>query len=134
MNKENQKKLPKTWEEWVEDNLIVNEFFINNLCEILRTGIRRRFSFHDANLLSSHEDAKGLLALIKLKRLRDTYNNGEIDYNDYSFKYSICVTDGKIKKILTTYKMFFLSFKTRELRDEFLKNFEELIIEAKMWL
>lgn len=135
MNKENQKILPKTWKEWVKNNnQAINEFFINDLSEICRTPGKERELFYDDNLLSSHEDAKGLLALIKLKRLRDTYNNGEIDFTKTSFKYCIVIKRDEIVTFQTMTIKYFLSFKTKELRDEFLNNFRDLIIEAKMWL
>lgn len=130
------KELPKTWEEWVKTNpYIKEEFYISTLSTVEvqdNYGNRNKFCY---NNLSSKEDAEGLLALIKLKRLKDCYNDGwEPDFNLCDDKFCICLLRDKISTHKTWHQHYFLTFRTQELRDTFLNNFRDLIEEAKMWL
>ena len=131
------RKLPKTWEEWVETNpYIEEEFYISTLSTVDvqdNYGDRSKFCY---NNLSTKEDAEGLLALIKLKRLRDCYNDGwEPDWEDGTqLKFCISLNCNEIIPYSSHHQHYFLAFRTQELRDEFLYNFRDLIEEAKMWL
>lgn len=130
------KELPKTWEEWVKTNPYVKEeFYINTLSEVEvqdNHGDRSKFCY---NNLSSKEDAEGLLALIKLKRLRDCYNDGwEPDWEYDENKFCIEFSENKIESTKHITDKTFLVFRTEELKDEFLNNFRDLIEKAKMWL
>jgi hypothetical protein len=130
------KKLPKTWEEWVELNpTIKEEFYIHTLSTVESHNHDKRCTFHYNNL-SSKEDAEGLLTLIKLKRLRDCYNDGwQPDWGDETkLKFCISLNYNNITSHSTWCQQHFLAFRTLELRDEFLNNFEDLIAKAKMWL
>jgi hypothetical protein len=130
-----EKKLPKTWEEWVEMNSIIKEEYFINTCgkvDSHQDGIRCGLHY---NNLSSKEDAESLLALIKLKRLRDCYNDGWLgDFKNGESKFCIEFNSDKIIKSLCINCNTFLSFRTQELRDEFLNNFRDLIEKSKMWL
>jgi hypothetical protein len=129
-------KLPKTWEEWVEKNPeIKKEFFINTCSKVdsQQDGIRCDLHY---NNLSSKEDAEGILALIKLKRLRDYYNKGwEPDWkNESQLKFCISLNYNNIDTHSSWCQHHFLAFRTPKLRDEFFDNFQELIEKAKMWI
>lgn len=131
------KRLPKTWEEWVEMNPeIKEEFFINTCSNIEYHPHGEKRSTIHYNNLSSKEDAEGLLALIKLKRLRDCYNDGwEPDWdNEHQSKFCIFFKWHNLATGTTLFHHYILTFKTEELRDEFLNNFKELIKKAKMWI
>lgn len=131
------KGLPKTWEEWVEMNPeIKEEFFINTCSNIEYHPHGEKRSTIHYNNLSSKEDAEGLLALIKLKRLRDYYNDGwEPNWNnDGEIKFCIVFCSNKIELTIHINDNTFLAFRTQELRNEFYNNFEDLINKAKMWL
>lgn len=132
-----EKKLPQTWEEWVKMNsYIKEEFYINTLSEVIvQNHFEKRGKFNYNNL-SSKEDAEGILALIKLKRLRDYYNDGwEPHWEDgIEPKYCIELSSNKIIKSTCYNCNNFLAFRTHELRDEFMNNFSDLIEKAKMWL
>lgn len=86
--------------------------------------------------LSNCKDAEGLLALIKLKRLRDSYNEGwEPRWEDGNeAKFCIELSSNKIINSTCYNCNTFLAFRTKELKDEFFNNFKELIEKAKMWL
>lgn len=130
-------ELPKTWEEWVEMNPVVNgEFYIDSMSKICYQQYSERLRERDCINLSSSEDAEGLLALIKLKRLRDCYNDGwEPDWED-DIQPKFCIVSNFNKTNCVTFwnSNSFFSFKNAELRDEFLNNFRDLIEKAKMWL
>lgn len=132
-----EKKLPKTWEGWVKMYPEVNgEFYIDKHAHISITKDDLFRCWGDQNLLSSKEDAEGLLALIKLKRLRDCYNDGwKPDWeDDMQPKFCIDLDLNKTNCVTFWNSNSFLSFKNAELRDEFINNFKELIEKAKMWL
>lgn len=130
-------KLPKTWEGWVEMNPEIKEEFFINTCSSIeyQPHGEKRGTLHYNNLFSK-EDAEGLLALIKLKRLRDCYNDRwEPDWNnDSETKFCIVFCSNKIELTIHINDNTFLAFRTQELRNEFFNNFKDLINKAKMWL
>ena len=71
-------------------------------------------------------------ALRRLIELRDVYNDGWVpDWNEENTKYTITNTRNKIDKSHSIYGNYILTFKTHELRVEFLSNFAQLIETAK---
>lgn len=130
-----EKKLPKTWEEYCEmHDVQIGESWINahsHVAEINYT--RPRDSENDKNLLPNIIYSKAMLALCQLIQLRDYYNDGWTpDYNNLSFyKYCIDVALNKINCTTNVVNQRILAFKTAELRDEFAKNFKDLIEIAK---
>lgn len=63
---------------------------------------------------------------------REVYRQGwKPDWEDTSVKYVIRNNDNKIDKGCYNSISFILSFQSREIRDEFLENFKDLIEEAK---
>lgn len=128
-------KLPKTWEEFCEQNPSKIEYYIDN-CSIIKghnglDGLRR--SDKDRNLLSTIEDAEAHLALIQLHRLRDVYRQGwKPDYSNINEKrWVIYYCNNTIN--ITDYTAIhrFLSFPTKEIAEQFLENFKNLIELAK---
>ena len=63
------KKLPNTWEEWVEQNPMVKDEYYIGCSNILHVDNMKRTNGIYNHLLSTKEDAEAILALIKLKRL-----------------------------------------------------------------
>lgn len=120
--------LPKSWKEqekvkgyYINGNSIINDFSLS-------------FSNNKANrnVFFSKDEAKAALALAQLSQLKKIYNDGwEPDWVKSKIKYSIVFMENEIKTINTIYWQAFLTFKTPEIRDEFLKNFKDLIMEAK---
>lgn len=127
--KESKKELPKTWKECCElvkeKECVTNNSFIRKI---------------DFDIITDNEQnslpkglGKPMLALCQLLVCREIYRQGwKPDYNDEcSKKYSIESNNEVITKNIhyTTSKV--LSFQSPEITDEFLKNFRDLIEEAK---
>ena len=128
-------KLPKTWKEFCEthpiregesyinaESTFNNTFLIEDTCRNYVT---------DRNLLPNEDYAKAMLALCQLIQLRDCYNDGWVpDWNNYASKYYIASVNNTIYSATVGYSRV-LSFKTKELCDEFPNNFKDLIEIAK---
>ena len=128
------KELPNTWEEWVEQNKkIYSEYYMAADSEVYNIKEGERNINSDSNLLSKEKDAKAILALIKLKRLRDTYRQGWIpDWkNNSEIKYCIEYYEEILCRNAHTNITRFLSFQSNEIRDKFYTNFKDLIEIAK---
>ena len=100
-------KLPKTWEEFCEHNKV------------------------NINVPRGH------LALMQLHQLRDCYRQGWIpDWSDCENKYCIiydsvyCNTNYNHSIAVHTHTNEFLTFQSREIAQEFLNNFKDLIEQA----
>ena len=129
-------KLPKTWEEFCEQNSVNNpEYYINGYSEIKKVidYPRDRGSHVDRNLLSTIEDTEKYRALIQLHRLRDVYRQGWVpDWgNTLITKYCIVSSLNDLDIYRYTQVAHFLAFQSQEVAEEFLKNFKDLIEIAK---
>lgn len=132
-------ELPKTWEEFCKKITKKEEPWYNRLewyisddCEISyvnRSDWRNREE--DKNLLPSKEAAEAHLALMQLHQLRDYYRQGWVpDWSNNDLKFGI-VTNGKKASIGTGISFnYFLSFQSREIAEQFLENFRDLIEKA----
>ena len=127
-------KLPKTWEEFCENNKSAKgDFYIREDSYIERINIPlKRDVYGERNLLPSKESAEAHLALMQLERLRDCYRGGwEPDWSDGEPKYVILNYMGKISPYRAWSISHILSFQQEELRDKFFDNFKDLIETAK---
>lgn len=128
--------LPKTWEEYCEKHPIqLGEAYISDgEAKVVESkdseGVRRDSEF-ESDLLASKEQAESVLAFIKL--LRDCYNEaiehqwcGEAVYIVWN-KVTHCV---EISKATSTYHRV-MAFKTKDLAQKFLDNFRDLLELAK---
>lgn len=125
-------ELPKSWGELD----IVQGFFVNGESEIKEINETRDKILAvegNRNVFPNREEAEACLALAQLCQLRDRYNGGwKPDWkNEKELKYVIEIFWGNIVKREYDCRYKVLAFKTEELRDEFLKNFRELIWIAK---
>lgn len=119
-------RLPKTWEDFCNNNPVSDkEACIAYNSNINTVSSRPRVSTVDRNTLPSYKAAKAHRALMQLHQLRDCYR-GNVD--PYECRYAIVrvLSSIVVVKDLTA----FLSFPTRELAEEFLTNFKDLIEEA----
>lgn len=126
-------KLPKTWEEFCEQNEIKRgECLIDDYGYIKEILADKRYGTIDKNILPNKQAAEAHLALMQLHQLRDCYRQGwKPDYKDiYCSKYSIVLNKGIPYVDSFTCTNIFLSFQSREIAKEFLNNFRELIEEA----
>ena len=125
-------KLPKTWEEFCEQNKIKkNEYYLDACSCIVGAFIRERCKDSDRNVLPNKQAAEAHLALMQLHQLRDCYRQGWIpDWNNISGKYCIRKIDNSYSIIYYANLVTFLSFQSKEIAHEFLTNFLELIEQA----
>ena len=112
---------PKTYEEitiiegyWINDDSVIKEY------------TKGTNEPENHNVFKTFKQAESARAKAKLSQEMAVYNDGwEADYSDGSLKYVIKRRCSSITTD-TAYNYYqFLSFKTPELADEFLQNFEE---------
>lgn len=135
--REKERKLPKSWEEFFNMYPITNkEFYIDDFSRVFdRTEVGdEQNSDEYKNMLPDREMAEAVLALCQLIQLRDRYNGDWVpDWNDgdeekYTIEFRRTTT---IVDFHETYSTSPLYFKTKKLRDEFLRNFSPLIEKLK---
>ena len=120
------KGLPKTWEELEE----VKGYYTSNISKISEYG--GDVNFTNRNTFKTEEQAKAAIAMAQLSQLMHVYNDGWIsDWSDSNSKYTIEIFRECVYSSSYCETRKFLAFKTSEIRDEFLKNFKSLILEAK---
>ena len=130
------KKLPNTWEKWVELNSkVADEYFVADNCIIKRINLEIRTFNVDDNLLATQKEAEAILALIKLKRLRDTYRQGWVpDWAIDDAKHCIERFKGDFKATISYHTDCFLALQSEEIRNKFYTNFKNLIEQAKEFI
>ena len=128
-------EVPTSWEEFCNKYPnINNEWYINPISHIDMFKKGDRISYEDKNLLETKEDAEGILALIQLKRLRDDWWKAldwKPDYADASCKYTIIVDRNAIHISTTITYQRVLVFPTKEIAEDFIICFRDLINKAK---
>lgn len=128
--KKKESQLPTTWEDLKK----LDGFYVESNSEI--GSISGYISTINRNVFPTKEEAEACLALSQLCQLRDAYNGEPLaDWCDWANsnqkKYCIIIHKGEIYKDNYVNLTKILSFKTGELRDKFVKNFEDLILTAK---
>lgn len=133
-------KLPKTWEEFCENNNIKDsEYYITSNSNInqatsscINRTIPNRRELGNQNVLPNKETAKAMLALCQLIQLRDCYNEDWKPNWKYKYsKYCIGIESNEITFEDLYHVQRVLTFKTKELRSEFFNNFKDLIEISK---
>lgn len=129
-------KLPKTWKEFCEQNKVKDsECFINNssyIADVWTDGSNERYENYDRNILPNKKAAKQHLALMQLHQLRDCYRQGWVpNWDENENRYYILHLNTEHYIITDTTKVsMFLTFQSREIAQEFLNNFKDLIEQA----
>lgn len=134
--REKKRKLPKTWEEFCEMyNVTKKEYYIDDFSRVLKRTevIDCRDSEEDKNMLPDRATAEAVLALCQLIQLRNAYNGDWVpDWtDDNETKFVIRFLNNEIYKTIGYESPTPLCFKTKELRDQFLENFGDLIEKSK---
>jgi hypothetical protein len=125
-------KLPKTWEEFCENHPIKGDEYYITSSSYVNRAIPDKREDGDANLLPNKEYAEAMLALCQLIQLRDCYNGGwKPDWLDKDNKYIITVFNNHIIGDIRINEQNILAFKTKDILDEFVCNFKDLIETAK---
>lgn len=134
--KPQERKLPKSWEEFSEMYPIKDgEYYVEDNCNIIkRQAVGEARLDKDKNLLPDYATAEAILALCQLIQLRNAYN-GEwvpnLDGSEHIYYIVIdCLKDIR-KDVYTETPRSYLYFKNKELCDEFLRNFRPLIEKLK---
>lgn len=127
-------QLPKTWKEFCENYpRKKDEYYINLNCQIISFGYDDscRNKYSDKNILPSKQAAEAHLVLMQLHQLRDCYRQGWVpDCEKDDNKYCIFISFNILK--IDSFNAFshFLSFQSKEIAEEFLNNFRDLIEQA----
>lgn len=122
------KELPKSWEE-LEN---IDGYYVDNCSVIEPFAVIGKVDKVDRNIFPTLEEAEAAIALAQLCQLRDIYNEGwKPNWKNTDTKFVIYFAGEDINTIISEVSHRVLSFKTSELRDEFLKNFRNLIEIAK---
>jgi len=93
-------------------------------------GIATRDLVDDRNVCPSQKSAEAHLAMIQLEQLRDCWRQGWKPIWDISHKWCIRLDNNELYVGLCTDISRFLTFPTREMAEEFLKCFRDLIEKA----
>jgi len=127
-------ELPKSWEEFCENNPIRwgETIIYNNSKEIMALGVGDNRDSSIKNILPNKATAEAFLALMQLIQLRDCYRQGwKPDWKNNENKFVIEIIDGEITTYWDNRRSRTLSFQSIEVRDKFFENFSDLIEKAK---
>ena len=125
---------PRSWEEYC-DKVVDTDCFrasFATIPEFVPVGNRMHQPLF--NEFNTEEEAKAFLALGKLIQLRDAWIGDwrpDWDKSSTKVKYVIYFADNKICATWLHTINHILSFPTKEMRDDFLETFRDLIEEAK---
>lgn len=133
--------VPKSWEDFcMKCPKTLNEFYITSASTVIKMiATENKRNNTDRNHLSTKQRAKAMLAFIQLIRVRD-YVNGdwEADWREElrgrENKFIIQYANGNLLCGCEHLYSHPLHFKTKEIRDQFLTNFRDLIEEAKEFI
>ena len=127
---ESKKELPNRWEECIAK--IKDLEYIDSNGDIEEVDFNFGIVYDHVNDIPKGL-AKPMLALCQLLVCREVYRQGwKPDWtNENENKYSIINDFNKIETSINASINVVLSFQSAEIRDQFLKNFKELIEEAK---
>lgn len=124
----------KDWKEFCKKHKkISSEYYIGDTSDIYQLDTKYSCRFYDKNLLPSKEYAEAMLALCQLLTIREKeYTKGwEPDWSSPIGKNVICIIKNEPVVSLRYNTSQILFFPTRELAEEFLKNWKDLIEIAK---
>ena len=118
---------PQSWEEYVEATSGI-------------VGNKASLHYSDAygnqyDIFKNVDEARAFNALGKLIQLRDAWiGKWRPNWKDNEFKYCIGIYCNNIDTTYHANLSYVLAFPTKEMRDEFLSTFRDLIEQAKMFL
>ncbi len=120
--------LPRSWEEFCEKYPVkLGETYVDGSSRFITSSSRTRHFLHGKNICPSKKSAEAHLAMIQLEQLRDCWRQGWEPIWDRSEKWCIRVWGNELSIGITTNISRFLTFPTREMAEEFLKCFRDLI-------
>ena len=115
--------LPKTWEEYCVKH--------GENSDMIKASLDYAYTVINNYIFSDYKQAQAYIAMIKLHLLRDEYRQGwKPNYNIRQDKYTIIYGYNWGITVVVNQTSRFLSFQSREIAEEFLTNFRELIEQA----
>lgn len=130
-----QTDLPKTWEEALLNFEETTVWYIDNESEI-QSGELTTDSVEDrkslSNIIASREEARAFRSLMKLRLIRKAWV-GDFDAtrDEYESKYRITLFANEFKIENTIFGGSLLSFPTKEMAEQFLDLFKNLLDETR---
>ena len=116
-------RLPKTWEEYCVKH--------GGVGDKIDESLNSAYTIINRYVFSDYKQAQTHIALMKLHLLRDEYRQGwKPNYNIRQDKYTIIYGYNWGITVVVNQTSRFLSFQSREIAEEFLTNFRELIEQA----
>ena len=116
-------RLPKTWEEYCVKH--------GENSDMIKASLDYAYTVINNYIFSDYKQAQAYIAMIKLHLLRDEYRQGwKPNYNIRQDKYTIIYGYNWGITVVVNQTSRFLSFQSREIAEEFLTNFRELIEQA----
>ena len=115
--------LPKTWDEYCAKH--------GENSDMTKVSLDYAYATIHNYIFSDYKQAQAYIAMIKLHLLRDEYRQGwKPNYNIRQDKYTIIYGYNWGITVVVNHTSRFLSFQSREIAEEFLTNFRELIEQA----
>lgn len=130
-----QTNLPKTWEEALLNFEGTTVYYIDNESKI-QSGVLITDSVEDrkslSNIIASREEAKAFRSLMKLRLIRKAWV-GDFDTTseEYEAKYEIKLFANEFRVEYTVLGRSLLSFPTKEMAEQFLDLFNNLLDETR---
>ena len=116
-------RLPKTWDEYCVKH--------GDMGVIIKASLGTAYVALNKHVFSDYKQAQAHIAKMKLHLLRDEYRNGwKPNYNIRQDKYTIVYSNNWGLTVVIYQTPRSLSFQSREIAEEFLTNFRNLIKEA----
>ena len=116
--------LPKTWDEYCIKH--------GEVGDRIKASLNTAYTMINKYTFSDYNQAQAYIAMIKLHLLRDEYRQGwKPNYNIRQDKYTIIYGYNWGITVVVNQTSRFLSFQSREIAEEFLTNFRELIEQAR---
>ena len=119
-------KLPKSWRELNR----VKGYYTNSDSYV--KPFTASISSNTKNIFPTKEQAEASIALAQLLQLREVYRNGwKPDWTDDNCKYSIRLIKNEWVENWYTESNHIFSFQTKEIKDQFITNFKDLLEQVK---
>ena len=122
--------IPKRIKSWDDLEYLLGSYVSS--CSTIVYINKTEVAPNNKNIFSTKELAEAALAMAQLSQLRDRYRDGWVpDFKDSTIKYCIYFYDNEPAFGTCMKESSFLCFETKDLAEEFLENFRDLIIKAQ---
>ena len=121
-------KQVRTWDDLIERNLPSSSKYISNF-SIIHEAIGEKIEYDDKNYFIDEKHAKSALAMAQISQLMPYYGGAITDeeWRGSTTKYVIYRKYSEIELWNATHVFHFLAFHTKEQRDSFYRNNEQLV-------